>query len=163
MRGAREADLRQMCARLRPEDRRELRYFSGLSANRALDRALANSKKAYAIDDSGRILGLFGVTTVPRDSAATVYGAPWMVCSQELVTLHTARFLREYPQWLAEISKGYKVLENYALAANETHLRWITWAGFEFVELIRDYGPFHQPFWRFQMRVDTKESTRWRF
>lgn len=146
-------DVDNLDTRLRSVDRTEIRKNSGLTGAQALRGAFASPgpKKIYSIDYAGRVLGMFGVR-VTRVTPYDRIGAPWMVCSDELLEKYRRRFLKEYPIWIADLSEGYTLLENYVYAKNEGHIRWIRWAGFELVEYIEEYGIGKTPFWRFQRR-----------
>ena len=155
VRRSREGDVKSLCKRLRSADRIELRVSKGPLIRKALERGVMNSERCFSIDDSGRVIGMFGVTPYRIEGRLRV-GAPWMVGSDELFNLYTRRFLREYPIWLERLCEGYDVLENFVYSGNEKHIRWLKFAGFELVELVECYGVGREPFWRF--RIDLRSS-----
>lgn len=89
---------------------------------------------------------MFGVTKI---ASVPGLGAPWMLASDELFDKHWRRFVREGKVWIGRLSSGYEVLENYAYAGNESHIRWLRSVGFDLVTLV-PYGAAQKPFWRFR-------------
>ena len=144
-------DVPNFLKRLRKADRKEILNNSGLLPKQSLIRGINLSKKSFSIVEQGRVLGMFGVATI-RSTPNGKIGSPWMVGSDELFKRHVRRFLSEYQEWIAEISRDYYLLENYVFAENTTHIRWIKWAGFELTELIEEFGRGQVPFWHFEMR-----------
>jgi hypothetical protein len=149
------ADAKRLGKRLRRPDRKEILSNSGRRPLNALEKNIATSKKAFAIDDEGRILGLFGVIDAVSSVSGRVVGRPWLIGSEELFRRYRRRFLTEYPEWLSTISEGYDVLENYVLEENTAHIKWLKWAGFEFKELHQGFGSGRANFWRFELDVST--------
>ena len=161
VRKASEGDVANLVTRIRAADKTEILKNSGSSPEDALNAAFQYSgpKKIFAVEESTKVLSLFGVYLIKNTGNERV-GAPWMLCSDELFRKYRRRYIREYPIWIKELSEGYTLLENYVYAANEAHLKWIKWAGFDLVELIPDFGVGRVPFWRFQMRIKRKLSLR---
>jgi hypothetical protein len=58
--------------------------------------------------------------------------------------------VRQSKHWIDALAQGYSRLENLVYAGNDVHVRWIQRVGFELVELLPEFGPYKQPFWRFR-------------
>jgi hypothetical protein len=103
--------------------------------------------KLFTIEWNDRAHGMFGVQTI---NVKNKTGLPWFLCSETLIREHRIRFVRESKQWLETLSEGYNVLENYILAENVAHIRWIKSLGFSLTEYHEKYGLAQKPFWKFR-------------
>lgn len=147
-------DIERFLPHIRPEDIEEILSSSGLAPATALATAFLTpeTKRIFSVVDEAHVLAMFGVKTVAEGIGYRV-GAPWMICSDELLQTHRWRFLSSHRDWFPILSDGYTMLENYVYAKNQAHIEWLQWAGFELIEYIPEYGAKKVPFWRFRMTL----------
>lgn len=111
--------------------------------------SLHNGDDIYTIEWKDHVHGMFGVHRIDSD-----IGSPWFLSSERLIDSNKRMFVKESKRWLRRLSADYKLFENFILAENEVHVRWIVHMGFKLVEYREHYGAAKVPFWRFQMRLD---------
>jgi hypothetical protein len=99
--------------------------------------------KIYSVigTESEGVIGMFGVASCEDPE----YGVAWML-SSELLFKHTKQFIKECPQWIEEMGKGYKYLYNFVDKRNWKSLKWLQYLGFEPSTEIKDYGYGKIPF-----------------
>lgn len=144
---ARECHVCQMLTRgLRAADLAEIAATSGDEPGVALRRSLAVSERAWAaLDSTGIAYAIFGVAPWPLDSNI---GCPWMIATDDLyrhkrdVALYTKFFVER-------MGARYTALTNFVLASHRDSIRWLTYAGFSFVDFVPEHGVGKQPFLQF--------------
>jgi hypothetical protein len=117
----------EMSRRLRSEDKRELRDFTGLPVTAALCRSVLVSERVYFVAHKGRPVILYGVADSPEDARS---GSVWLVATTDVPRVAKG-FLRAVPAILAAFHSMYPHgLQAYADGRNALHLRWLQAAGF---------------------------------
>ena len=135
------ADAASLAPRLRQADLAEIQAASGEPPRAALERALALSTRAFAIEhrDSrpgAEPLALFGVADHPLGPEL---GAPWLLAGGGLPKIARA-LLREAAPWISVLGEGRLALANCADARNHLHLRWLRLLGFSRVRRVERWG-----------------------
>ena len=87
------------------------------------------------------IVGMFG--SVPTDLEG--WGCAWLLASEELFK-YKREFIKQSPQWIAEMGKGYTHLFNYVDVRNQKSIIWLKHLGFKKQETINEYGHLKMPF-----------------
>lgn len=147
IRPARSCDVLYLSDHLREADRMEVMAGSGQCPFDVLMEGLTTSDECYtALDDAGVPICMFGVAPIPMRAHA---GAIWMLATDELKK-HTKYLLRQTPVYIAKFHKRYEILANCVDERNETHIRWIQWAGFSDFKRLEAYGHEQRPFLYFQ-------------
>lgn len=144
-------DAESLSKLLRASDLEEILAYTGRPAKSELSYpVIANPKGTFSIvSPKGHIIGMFGV--VP--SRTKFVGRPWLMGAEDLFDNHTKQFVTECRPWIKRLGRDFLFLENYVLASNDKHIKWIKWAGFEFVEHIQAFGIARKPFWKFQKKM----------
>lgn len=143
---ARECHACQMVLRgLRAADLAEIKASCGLEPIAALRRSLELSERAWVfLGDTGRPVFMFGVAPWP----GSTFGCPWMIATVDAA--HYRRDLMKHtPQCFAEAGRGYTALTNFVQASHREAIRWLTRAGFSFIDFVPEYGVGKQPFLQF--------------
>lgn len=135
---------------LRSEDEREIQAASGMHPSDVLPYCINKDTHIWRIPpcqygDNSTLVAVFGI-----DDHGAI-GVPWMVATRE-IEAHQMYFLRRCRQIVNEWSTRWPLLTNCVDARNTLHIKWLKWAGFEFVELIPEWGAAKLPFWRFEKR-----------
>lgn len=144
-------DAIELAPRLRIEDRREIELRFAVSPESMLPLMIMSrsNRKAFTIRWGAEAHGIFGV-----DEISNGLGCPWFLSSRSLIENHKKRFVSESRHWLLELESGYATFENFILAENLTHIRWIQSLGFKLIEHHEDYGAAKVPFWKFQKTIN---------
>lgn len=138
-------DVYVLAPKLRQADVQEVKDASGLSALDALLLSVEASSEALSIiATDGEVVGMFGVCpTVEADM-----GIPWLLCSDRLPEVRK-EFIPQSAEWVIEVNKKYPVLFNYVAKDNKVAIRWLKHLGFNFTQLIENYGVGKKPFYEF--------------
>ena len=103
------------------------------------------SDEVYAIiAGDEEVIGLFGVT--PTEDP--IVGCPWLLASDRLPEV-SKEFIPQSLEWVKGINKKYPILRNYVDARNRLAMRWLSYLGFTFINLIDEYGKGRIPFYEF--------------
>ena len=138
-----------MAPRLREADAAEIRAAVGREPERVLAAGIECSDPCWAVvTGADTVIALFGVEP---DPASARHGVAWLLGTDDLA-LHSIEVLRKSRQWVEELHERYDCLWNYIDARNESHVEWLRWCGFEFLELVEQHGFEQRPFWRFERR-----------
>lgn len=135
-------DVIAVARNLRPADRAEMQALGHHDIEETLLAGVASSGGHVMIDRHGIPFGLFGVARVSR---VPVAGKVWMVATEglEREALAFARVSREIvTAWEQE----FDILFNAVDGRNETHVKWLKWLGFQFLNTVYVSGsiPFHE-------------------
>ncbi|MBL4680617.1 MAG: hypothetical protein JKY88_07840 [Pseudomonadales bacterium] len=156
IREAVKEDPQELAKVLRNDDINEIVYRYGMPATIVLPIMYKNHHpgEMYTILVNGKIQGMFGIQT-----ASLNLGVPWLLGSDKLTDISPRLFVKTSKVWLAQLSMKFGVLENYILAENKIHIRWIESLGFVLTEYYENYGVMKKPFWKFRkvinpMRID---------
>lgn len=122
------AKVQRIARRLRYQDRLEVLYSHGYTAESAVHESWRMASICRCIDaDDGRSVGICGVGGDRGDII-------WLLATDELLAGANDRrqFLREGRRWVDSLFQqhGFQFLENWALASNVTTLRWLQHLGF---------------------------------
>lgn len=142
-RTAKPEDCEALADRLREQDKQELWDAGHLKPLEALTESFEVSSDCFAIiDDKEEIVGLFGVADHGD------IGVPWLLGSEGLK--RTARpFLKQGKMIVQNWSQRFPTLVNYVAQENTVAIVWLSWLGFQFTQLIPDYGVEKKPFYEF--------------
>jgi len=137
-------DALELAPTIRTGDREEIQASGNISPLKALVVPFTQDRaKIYSVigTESEGVIGMFGVASC----ADPEYGVAWMLSSEKLFK-HTKQFIKECPQWIEEMGKGYKYLYNFVDKRNWKSLKWLQYLGFEPSTEIKDYGYGKIPF-----------------
>ncbi len=147
IRAAVEADIAELIADLRPEDRDEGEAMLGPDFRAAVPAMLRRSNMAWtARRADGAMVAMFGIVPV---SLLPGIGCPWML-GTPLVARHARTLVRMAPRVVALMLAHFPRLENYVDARNRLAIGWLRRMGFK----LDDPAPFGVaglPFHRFVM------------
>lgn len=145
-------DAQKLAPNLRSADLLEIRQNTGFPPAVELIRPFAapGTKKIYAIDHDGIVLGMFGVNQSRRFQKERV-GVPWFLGTDHLMDRYWRRLVRESPRWIEVLMEDYDALENLVCAENTVHVAWIRRMGFTIVGDLPKYGKGQSRFLRFRM------------
>ena len=138
-------DINPVASNMRSADRAEVFAASGSTPEKALREGLLATvfgarTMAICLDD-GTPVSLFGVAP----SGQPDVGVVWLLATDDLKQIQT-QFIRECPRYIAEISRGYRVVYNLTDARNTLHHRWLRWCGFTILKRHETFGPEGRPF-----------------
>lgn len=122
-------DIQSLAPRLRQEDLRELEALNGCSAQKALSEGLRDSDECWSITFNDLVIGMFGVAPLEGRPDA---GAIWLLASDDLPKIRW-EFLKKTRPWVGYFLSKYPKLTNMVDSRNTQHVKWIKWAGFNFI------------------------------
>ena len=136
-------DCRELAPYLREQDKKEILASNGLEPLRALQQAFKVSSECNTIiHEDGSNVGMFGL------AGNDVFGSPWLVGSDKL--LETKRvMLPVSAKWVEEMNDLHPLMLNYVHAENKVSMKWLKSLGFQFINLVKEYGVGKQPFYQF--------------
>jgi nitrogenase molybdenum-iron protein alpha/beta subunit len=141
------AHIEELAKTMRKCDADEVWASGHMTPLEALQRGVALSEESFTGLMDGKVVCIFGVSTVTPFSRD---GVPWLLASDLInETQHT--FLRVNRVYVNEIKKRYASLENYVDCRNIKAIKWLKWLGFELDEPA-PYGPDNMLFRRFSYR-----------
>jgi hypothetical protein len=127
IRDATQADVQQLCARIRPTDRQEVIAVKGECNPYLLWQSFRGVAKV-ALTESGHVICIFGCTPIEGMEGAA---SPWMLGTDRLdqhlfsMCKHARKYVRA---WHAQ----YPLLTNATLIDNDVVIEWLSWLGFKF-------------------------------
>ena len=136
-------DFKFVVENMRPMDKIEAYYQSGMKPEDALSFTFLGSKTNMTIaGDDDQPIGLCGVQ---KD------GRIWCVATDELFKNKKYRFqlTKQGKEWVDNLLESYKILYNYVYAENSSAIKWLRTLGFTFVKLHESYGQHKKPFYEF--------------
>lgn len=145
---AHQHDCFILSKRLRQADLDEIQAASGVTPHLALRRGLEQSSECYSIirpEAAYEPLAMFGVVSVALNPSV---GQVWFLGSDE-IRLHSMEFLRKSKGWVHNFHASYPVLYNNIDARNTTHIKWLQWLGFQFINELHNYGYEGRTFYHF--------------
>jgi hypothetical protein len=128
----------------------EVYAVSGSSALEALARGFRVSDPCFTVTLLREPVAMFGVAPI---EGLPEFGAPWMLAAEALFE-HKVQFLRESRGWIEKMRGNFSCLTNCVDARNQTHIRWLEWAGFKFIARHEEHGFEKRPFLQFVMWKD---------
>jgi hypothetical protein len=137
-------DALDLAPRLRKEDVEEVLAAGGKSALASLMEGVQLSDACFTcVDGDGRPVLMFGTVPHPTDQ---LVGCIWLLASDEIAK-HRIRFLRECPRYVEGFQRKYPVLMNFTDCRNHLHHKWLRWCGFDFINIVKGFGPGDHPFY----------------
>ncbi len=109
---------------MRQEDQDEIWHLARLTPGEALRKSYESSGYVRTVLLDGEVVAIFGCSRVGE------VGIPWMLASPLLLKIRKS-FLKGCRGYLEEMSRGSRVLTNYAWSRNKVHIQWLQWLGFE--------------------------------
>lgn len=134
--------------KLRKLDAQEVEAASGKPADVALSYSWRGSAYRWAIVWQGQIIGLFGLSA---PAALGMVGVPWLLGTDGLEEIKVS-FIKESRRYLDYMLTLYPILANYVDARNGPAIKFLKAAGFTLADHPKPMGPYHLPFYYFEMR-----------
>jgi hypothetical protein len=144
-------DAHFLAPRMRPEDIAEVAALSGHTPLQSLLASLEEGAECLSIiDNHEEVVGMFGINHWPdfgEDQAAV-----WLLASPGLVAIQR-EFMRQTRSMLRMFHRQYPLLWNVVDERNTTHIRWLRYFGFSFLQRHERLGVEGRPFLEF-VRID---------
>ena len=145
VRRAISADVLFLADKIRQADLDEIKASDNVGATEALMTPFEHrGHRTWSVigTEEEYVIGMFGSvpTTYPD------YGVAWLLSSEELFK-YKKEFIKQSPQWVDEMGKGYKYLYNYVDCRNEKSIKWLRYLGFNTIEREEQYGKGKMPFY----------------
>ncbi|HBS6692608.1 hypothetical protein AAHY29_06595 [Klebsiella pneumoniae] len=134
---------------VRQADHDEFMAAAGMTPAEVITRAMKSASVAAAGMINGQVVTIFGISPA---SIITGRGIPWLV-STDHIEHQPLTFLRHCRPVLRDMSRGYRVLENYVDARNHAAKSWLHWMGFTLADP-EPYGLKGMPFHHFTKEID---------
>lgn len=145
-RDTKKADVLWLAAHMREEDKQEIAAAAGRTPVLTLLAGYEHSPFIKTMLVDGVPALIFGVAHRPGDG---MVGTVWMLASDYLMSRDAVRAIKRTSKyWADEMNKLYPILANVADRRNKTHLRWIKFCGFTFINEVY-LGPVNAPFLEF--------------
>ena len=145
VRQAISADIAFLAPKIRQEDRDEIKASDNIGAAEALMTPFQErGHRTWSVigTEEEYVVGMFGsVPTLDRD-----YGVAWLLSSDELFN-YKKEFIKQSPEWVAQMGKGYKYLFNYVDVRNDKSIKWLKHLGFKTIKREEQYGKGKIPFY----------------
>ena len=139
------ADVLFLSDKVRQADLNEIKASDNVGAGEALSTVFEyRGHRTWSVigTDEEYVIGMFGsVPTLDRD-----YGVAWLLSSEELFN-YKKEFIKQSPQWVAEMGKGYKYLYNWVDCRNEKSIKWLEYLDFKQITREEKYGKAKIPFY----------------
>ena len=137
-------DCRDLAPHMREQDANEVMASNGLSPLRALQRGYnASSPECFTIiHEDGSIVGMFGL------AVNEIFASPWLLGSDKLPETKKV-ILPVSAKWVEEMNTRHPLLLNYVHADNTVSMKWLKSLGFQFINLVKEYGVGREPFYQF--------------
>ena len=136
-------DCRDLAPRMRSQDAKEVMASNGKEPYEALSESFRVSSECYTIiHEDGEIVGMFGVAD------CEIFASPWLLGSDKLPETKRV-MLPVSAKWVEEMNIKHPLLLNYVHADNTVSMRWLKSLGFQFINLIKEYGVGKEPFYQF--------------
>lgn len=121
------ADILPIAHNMREDDVKEIWDSHHHSPYKALRKCMELKGDSWTIIVNGVPIGMVGVS---RGTLLSDTGRPWLLGTDALVD-DRKLFLKVSRILLQNLSKGYKMLENYVSVENKCSLRWLKKLGFK--------------------------------
>ena len=130
---------------IRAEDAAEVKAVSYLSPGEALEMSFFVSDPCHTILYKDEPVGCFGVAPMGEGK-----GSPWLLATDRIKDM-PMYFIRSSKQYIENMLKEYKFLENWVALDNTISIKWLKWVGFK-IEEPEVYGLNGELFCRFWLR-----------
>lgn len=145
VRRAISADIVFLAPKMRQADRDEIKASDNVGAVEALMTPFEyKGHRTWSVigTDEEYVIGMFGsVPTLDPE-----YGIAWLLSSEELFN-YKKEFIKQSPEWIEEMGKGYKYLYNWVDCRNEKSIKWLRYLGFNTIRRDEQYGKGKLPFY----------------
>lgn len=145
VRRAISADIAFLAPKMRKADRDEIKASDNIGAAEALMTPFQEKgHRTWSVigTEEEYVVGMFGsVPTLDRD-----YGVAWLLSSDELFN-YKKEFIRQSPEWVAQMGKNYKYLYNWVDCRNTKSIKWLKHLGFKEIQRDEHYGKGKMPFY----------------
>lgn len=138
------SDVTYLADRLRREDVQEIQASSGSTPLEALTNGFRSSNPCITVVHGDEPVAMFGVVPTDQPEIASI----WLLASDDL-RLARKEFMRQTKDWLSKFHEKYPMLWNLVDARNNTHIRWLKWAGVVFLKRHESIGVESRPFLEF--------------
>ncbi len=156
--GHEHAHTDQLWPVLRSADVLELAYESGLPPERGLTCSVENSEIVFTLLLQGDVMGIMGIGRSNKDPRG---GKIWFLGSEQLEKNIDLELIRQSPYMVALLMENFEIAFNFVSEANTASMKWLDWAGFEFIHRIPDYGIAKKPFWLFAKARTVELRKNW--
>lgn len=136
-------DLIHVAKHMRECDRNEIQASAGVEPLEGLVMSLQASPVTWVAEAGGTPFAVFGCSRVDEST-----GVPWLLATDDLYK-HKHFIARESIKWRDRLQKEYKILTNFVDVRNQDTIDWLKWLGFEFPNIINNYGHEGRPFVQF--------------
>lgn len=145
------SDLDALAANMREIDQKECRLIAGLEPRAALAHCVEGGEGVTLAEIDGKPVCIFGWTPA---SFLEPEGYPWMLCANA-IERHARVLLTCTPRFLGEMQSQCERLSNVVHAHNRSAIRFLSWCGFSFGDMIEVKG---EPFVYFEWRKQAAEA-----
>lgn len=145
--GASPAEIAELVAHLRPQDRAECIAGGCDDIHEAIREGVAHSLLSWTGRVDGQVACIFGVRPVTFLGRE---GVPWML-GTPLVAANARAFIRNSRPYIAQMLRAYPHLMNYVHAPNHQAIGWLKRMGFTLGEAVT--APTGELFHPFEMRA----------
>jgi len=145
--GASAAEIAELAAHLRPQDRAECIAGGCSDVHAAISEGVAHSLLSWTARVDGRVACIFGVRPVTFLGRE---GVPWML-GTPLVAQHARAFIKNSRPYIAQMLRAYPHLMNYVHAPNHQAIGWLKRMGFVLGPAVM--APTGELFHPFEMRA----------
>ena len=153
VRRAISADVLFLADKIRQADLDEIKASDNVGAAEALMTPFEyRGHRTWSVigTDEEYVIGMFGsVPTLDPD-----YGVAWLLSSEELFN-YKKEFIKQSPEWVNEMGKGYKYLYNWVDCRNEKSIKWLRYLGFNTIRREEEYGKGKMPFYLMMKEIKT--------
>lgn len=141
--GATAADIDELVANLRAQDRAECLAAGVTDIREAIADGVANSLLCWTGKVDGRVACILGVRPVTFLGET---GIPWML-GTPLVAANARVFIKNSRPYIAQMLRAYPHLMNYVHAPNHQAIAWLKRMGFAIGPLVQaNTGEMFHPF-----------------
>ena len=95
-----------------------------------------------------RAIVIIGVGLSLFLAANDIFGSPWLLGSDKLPETKKV-MLPVSARWVEEMNTSHPLLLNYVHAENTVSIKWLKSLGFQFINLVKEYGVGKEPFYQF--------------
>ena len=146
-------DIAFLAPKMRQADRDEIKASDNVGAVEALMTPFQyKGHRTWSVvgTEEEYVIGMFGsVPTLDRD-----YGVAWLLSSEELFN-YKKEFIKQSPEWVDEMGKGYRYLYNWVDCRNEKSIKWLRYLGFKTIRREEQYGKGKMPFYLMMKEIKT--------
>lgn len=136
-------DCHDLAPRMRSQDAKEVMASHGKDPLEALLESFNVSLECFTIiHEDGEIVGMFGLAD------CGIFASPWLLGSDKLPETKRV-MLPVSARWVEEKNTQHPLLLNFVHADNTVSMKWLKSLGFQFINLIQEFGTGKEPFYQF--------------